>query len=145
VSILGFLLVGAATVPFAFAGADTPVWPLLVTLFVRGLGLGMVMIPLMMVAFLGLERDQMPHASTVTRIAQQVGGSVGVALLAVILTTSTTSTGSLADAFDVAFWWNAGFTAVAVLVSFLLPGRPKTTDTEEPAGVRPEAALTTGS
>ncbi|WP_426503231.1 DHA2 family efflux MFS transporter permease subunit [Dactylosporangium sp. McL0621] len=123
VAIVGFVLVGAGTVPFAFAGAHTATWPLLVTLFVRGLGMGMVMIPLMTAAFVGLEREQVPHASTVTRIAQQVGGSVGVALLAVILATSATRTGSLASAFDVAFWWTVGFTAVALVLSLLLPGR----------------------
>ncbi|MFI5893926.1 DHA2 family efflux MFS transporter permease subunit [Actinoplanes sp. NPDC051513] len=127
VSVLGFVLVGLATVPFALAGAHTATWALMVTLFVRGLGLGMVIIPLMMVAFVGLEREQVPHASIVTRIAQQVGGSAGVALLAVILATSAAGTGSLARAFDVAFWWTVGFTGVAVLLSFVLPGRARRT------------------
>lgn len=115
VAILGFALVGAATVPFAFADAGTPTWQLLVALFVRGLGLGMVMIPLMAAAFVGLAHEQVPHASIVTRIAQQVGGSIGVALLVVILATSS---------FHAAFWWTVGFTAVAVLLSVMLPGRP---------------------
>ncbi|BEL04032.1 MDR family MFS transporter [Actinoplanes sichuanensis] len=122
VVFLGFLLVGAATVPFAFAGTGTTTWLLLVALFVRGLGLGMVMIPLMTVAFVGLDRDEMPHAGIVTRIAQQVGGSVGVALLAVILATSTTGSGSTTTAFHAAFWWTTGFTGLAVLLSFVLPG-----------------------
>ncbi|GIM89253.1 MDR family MFS transporter [Paractinoplanes toevensis] len=136
VALIGFVLVGVATVPFALAGADTATWPLLVALFVRGLGMGMVMIPLMTVAFIGLEREKVPHASIVTRIAQQVGGSVGVALLAVILATAATGN-SLAVAFDIAFWWTVGFTAVAVLLSFLLPGRPAAGATP----VAPEPAL----
>jgi hypothetical protein len=72
----------------------------------------------MTVAFLGLEREQMPHASIVTRIAQQVGGSAGVALLAVVLATSASGPA----AFQHAFWWTVGFTGVAILVSFALPG-----------------------
>ncbi|WP_083449862.1 MDR family MFS transporter [Luteipulveratus mongoliensis] len=123
VSILGFVLVGVGTVPFAFADSRTAIWTLMAALFVRGLGLGMAMIPLMTVAFVGLEHEQVPHASIVTRVAQQVGGSVGVALLAVILATSTSGTTSRADAFDHAFWWTLGFTGVAVLLSFALPGR----------------------
>ncbi|WP_433088102.1 MDR family MFS transporter [Dactylosporangium sp. CA-052675] len=126
VTVFGFALVGLGTVPFAFAGAHTATWWLLATLFVRGLGMGIVMIPLMTVAFVGLEREQVPHASTVTRIVQQVGGSVGVALLAVILATSATGTGSLASAFDIAFWWTVGFTGVALVLAFLLPGRAGT-------------------
>ncbi|UAB92440.1 multidrug efflux MFS transporter [Dactylosporangium vinaceum] len=124
VALLGFGLVAAATVPFAFTGAHTPVWWLLVALFARGLGLGTVVIPLMTVAFVGLEQAQVPHASTVTRIAQQIGGSVGVALLAVVLASSARSTGSLAKAFDITFWWTVGFTGVAILLALALPGRP---------------------
>ncbi|WP_433606208.1 MDR family MFS transporter [Dactylosporangium sp. CA-139114] len=126
VTVFGFALVGLGTVPFAFAGHHTATWWLLATLFVRGLGMGIVMIPLMTVAFVGLEREQVPHASTVTRIVQQVGGSVGVALLAVVLATSATGTGSLAAAFDIAFWWTVGFTGVALVLAFLLPGRAGT-------------------
>lgn len=118
----GFVLVGLATVPFALADAGTSTTWLLVALLARGLGLGVVMIPLMAVAFLGLERDQVPHASIITRIAQQVGGSVGVALLAVVLTTSLASGGAPSDAFDTAFWWAVGFTAAAAALSSVLPG-----------------------
>ncbi|BCY08312.1 MDR family MFS transporter [Actinoplanes sp. L3-i22] len=123
VALLGFALTGLATVPFGFVGADTATWPLLVALFVRGLGLGMVVIPLMTVAFVGLDRERVPHASIVLRIGQQVGGSVGVALLTVILASTARRTGSLVTAFDTAFWWSIGFTAVAVALSVLLPGK----------------------
>ncbi|MFI1994094.1 MDR family MFS transporter [Actinoplanes sp. NPDC020271] len=123
VALIGFVLTGLATVPFGFADAGTANWPLLVTLFVRGLGLGMVVIPLMQMAFVGLAREQVPHASIVVRIGQQVGGSVGVALLTVVLAASAQRSGSLITGFDTAFWWSIGFTGVAVLVSFLLPGK----------------------
>ncbi len=123
VALIGFVLTGLSTLPFGFVGTDTETWPLLATLFVRGLGLGMVVIPLMQIAFVGLEREKVPHASIVVRIGQQVGGSVGVALLTVILATTAQRTGSLVTGFDTAFWWSIGFTGVAVLVSFLLPGK----------------------
>lgn len=127
-SMIGFAVVGLATIPYALADASTPLWLLLGSLFFRGLGLGMVTIPLMTVAFVGLEREEVPHASIVTRIAQQVGGSTGVALLAVILATAATATGSIPAAFDRAFWWSIGFTAVAALLSLALPGRRTTSD-----------------
>ncbi|MEU4164085.1 MDR family MFS transporter [Actinoplanes sp. NPDC026670] len=139
VAFLGFLLVGAATVPFAFAGVGTTTWLLLVALLVRGMGLGLVMIPLMTVAFVGLDKEKMPHASIVTRIAQQVGGSVGVALLAVILATSATSSGSLTTAFHAAFWWTTGFTGLAVLLSFVLPAGTTALPAATPAPARAAA------
>ena len=85
VAIGGFALVGLSTVPFALASATTSQWWLVAVLVVRGFGLGAVLVPLMTVAFLGLDRTDVPHASIITRIVQQVGGSFGVALLAVIL------------------------------------------------------------
>ena len=39
-----------------------------------------------------------------------------------ILSSAASRTGDLARAFDIAFWWTVGFTGVAVLVSFVLPG-----------------------
>lgn len=132
-SVIGFLFVGLATLPFAFADGHTSIWWLGAVLFVRGLGVGVVVIPIMTVAFVGLDRAEVPHASIVTRIAQQVGGSVGVALLAVILSTTATSSGSPAAAFDAAFWWATGFTAVAVALSFVLPSRRAVRETEAAA------------
>ena len=141
--MIGFALVGVATVPFALAGADTAIWWLMSALLVRGLGMGMVVIPLMTVAFVGLEREEVPHASILTRVAQQVGGSVGVAVLAVILSAAYTSTGSVASAFDVAFWCTIGFATLAVVLALAMPGRPHSPATQpspepaQPATVQP--------
>ena len=122
-AILGVVIMGLATIPFAFADAGTPMWLLVLTLFVRGAGLGVVIIPLMAVAFVGLEHDEVPHASIVTRISQQIGGSLGVALLAVILATAAIAAGSLVIGFQIAFWWTVGFAGVAVILALVLPGR----------------------
>jgi EmrB/QacA subfamily drug resistance transporter len=121
VAVTGFAVMTIATVPFAFASEGTNTWFLMVVLLVRGLGLGAVIIPLMTGAYVGLERHEMPDASIITRIAQQVGGSFGTAVLAVILTTAATTSSKLSDAYGTAFWWATGFTAVAALLSLLLP------------------------
>lgn len=129
ITMIGFAIVGAATVPFAFATTSTDEWFLMAALLVRGFGLGAVTIPLMTAAFIGLDRTDIPFASIITRIAQQVGGSFGVAILAVILDGALAQIaqagGSPTSAFDEAFWWSIGFTGVAVVLSLLLPGTPK--------------------
>jgi EmrB/QacA subfamily drug resistance transporter len=126
VAVGGFAVLAIATVPFAFATPTTSETFLMAALFVRGLGFGAVTIPLMTGAYFGLERDEIPHASIITRVAMQLGGSFGVAVLAVILASSAagaTSLDGIAEAFDVAFWWAIGFTVLAVGLSFLLPGK----------------------
>jgi len=97
---------------------------------VRGFGLAAVSIPLQAAAFVGLRRDEIPHAGIITRIAQQIGGSFGVAVLALILDVALRShSGSAvrtAAAFNQAFWWAVGFTGVALVLSLMLPGRTPT-------------------
>jgi hypothetical protein len=84
-----------------------------------------VTIPVMAVAFLGLDKQQIAHSSVLTRMLQQLGGSFGTAVLAVILASAITAhQGDLARGFDEAFWWSAGFSAVAVLLSLWLPSAP---------------------
>jgi EmrB/QacA subfamily drug resistance transporter len=123
VAVAGFVLIALATVPFAVAGPGTNQWWLGAVLLVRGLGLGAVLIPVMTVAFVDLDPGEMPHASMLTRISQQVGGSFGVAVGAVVLQSVLASGHSAAHAFGQAFWWTIGFTLIAALASFLLPGR----------------------
>jgi hypothetical protein len=53
---------------------------------------------------------------------QQVGGSFGTAVLAVILSGAIAARpGDAAAAFDIAFWWATGFSALAVLLALCLP------------------------
>lgn len=127
VATVGFIIMGAATIPFAVADAHTNQWWLMAVLLVRGFGMGAVMIPVMAVAYIGLDRAEIPHASIITRLAQQVGGAFGTALLAVILESSMSGAHGPADrayAFDIAFWWAVGFTVVAVAICVALPARP---------------------
>jgi MFS family permease len=97
----------------------------------RGAGLGAVTISILAAAYLGLAPNQIPHASTVVRIAQQLGGAFGTAILAMILTTQLQAhrAGDLAgqaSAFGTAFWWSLGFTVIAIVPALLLPARAKT-------------------
>jgi EmrB/QacA subfamily drug resistance transporter len=123
IALVGFAIVAAATIPFALAGPRTSEWQLAVWMVVRGFGLGAVIMPVVVAGYLGLDKQQIPHSSVLTRTAQQLGGSFGTAVLAVILAGAIAAhPATLADAFHVAFWWSAGFSAVAVLLSLWLPG-----------------------
>ncbi|MCU1680576.1 MAG: transporter [Amycolatopsis sp.] len=131
VAFAGFVIVGLATVPFALVSATTDEWFLMAVLVVRGFGLSVVSIPLQAASFVGLRRDEIAHAGIINRVAQQVGGSFGVAVLAVILDVAlgnhSGSAALAANAFDQAFWWAAGFTGVALVLSLMLPGAPQPT------------------
>ncbi len=130
VSLAGIVLTIIGTVPFALAGAHTNIAILAAALFVRGAGLGAATISLMAGAFQGLDRSQVPHASSLTRIMQQVGGAFGAAVLVVILSSqagvhAAASTSALASAFQVTFWSTTGFAVLAILPALMLPGRKR--------------------
>jgi EmrB/QacA subfamily drug resistance transporter len=123
IALAGFAIVAAATVPFALAGPHTSEWLLAVWMVIRGFGLGAVTMPVMVASYIGLDKQQIPHSSVLTRTASQIGGSFGSAVLAVILEVAIAAhPAALTDAFHVAFWWSAGFSAVAVLLCLWLPG-----------------------
>jgi Na+/melibiose symporter-like transporter len=62
----------------------------------------------------------MSHASAITRIVQQLGGAVGTAIVAVMLTLHADSRNP-AQAFDWAFWVIVMFTAAAAVIALFLP------------------------
>ena len=139
--LIGCAIVAASTVPFAFAGPHTNSWLLALWMIIRGFGLGAVTMPLMVAGYIGLDKAQIPHASVLTRTAQQIGGSFGTAVLAVILEDAIAAHhGVLADGFHVAFWWSVGFAVVGVLLSLWLPGAQRTPPAEAAPDAQPALA-----
>jgi EmrB/QacA subfamily drug resistance transporter len=126
VVLAGIALAALGTIPFALAGLHTNYWLLGAALVVRGAGLGLATIAVMAGAFQGLSREQVPHASSATRIVQFVGGSFGAAVLvAVILDQQAAAhaaagAAGLAAAYAHTFWWCVGFTALALIPALFL-------------------------
>ncbi|MFH8625831.1 MDR family MFS transporter [Streptomyces vietnamensis] len=117
VVVAGLLLSAVATWPFAASVGEGSV--LAVALFLRGLGTSAVNLAVTVGAYQGLEDAQVADASTTTRILQQLGGSFGIAALAVLLQRG----GHSATAFAHAFGLTAALALCAVIAAALLPGR----------------------
>jgi EmrB/QacA subfamily drug resistance transporter len=131
--IVGLLLSVLGSVAYTQVGEGPSEWLLGGSLAIRGAGLAAAMIPVMSAAYYGLRRDEIPRATSAVRIFQQVGGSVGTAVLAVVLSHQISAhaggrgrpdPGALANAFGTTFWWTLAFTLVALPFAILLPGRP---------------------
>ncbi|QHT63712.1 multidrug efflux MFS transporter [Paenibacillus lycopersici] len=118
----------AATVPFAFAGTGTSHVLLGAAQLVRGAAMNGIFIPIMVSAYEGLRKEQIPHASISTRIFQTIGGAFGSAVLATVISHRMTSgtagsLAALADAYQAAFWWSVGFAAVSLIPALFLSNR----------------------
>jgi EmrB/QacA subfamily drug resistance transporter len=103
-----------------------------------GVGLGLITAPAMNTATLGVDPGDAGVASATVNTAQQVGGSLGTALLNTIATTATASfvAGKAASpaiaaeaavhGYTTAFWWAAAiFATGAVLCGLLLQRSPR--------------------
>jgi EmrB/QacA subfamily drug resistance transporter len=148
VVLMGLLVVVASMAAFtAVLQADTSYWTLGTVLFVMGLGMGLTMMPSMAAAIRTLAHDEVPRASTMLNIIQQVSASVGTALMSVLLANTLADklggpagsglsatqkappqimqkiAGPMADAFQSTYWWAVGLLALAFIPALLLPRR----------------------
>jgi EmrB/QacA subfamily drug resistance transporter len=123
VALVGVIVTTLATIPFGFIGAHTPIAWLLGTTVVRGMGVGLAFMPAMTAAFASLQRSELSDATPQMNVLQRVGGSIGTAVLAVVLQRSLAGSTSLDDAaaaFGTAFWWSVGITAAAIVPCVVL-------------------------
>ena len=79
-------LIAAGFFTFTQVGTDTSYWLLCGSLFVMGLGMGGTMMPIMTSALRTLTHNEVARGSTLVNILQQIGGSIGSAIMSVILT-----------------------------------------------------------
>lgn len=60
---------------------------IMMSLYIRGLGMGLIFTALTTVSLQGIPREKMAEASAITNSVRQLGGSLGVAILATMLST----------------------------------------------------------
>jgi EmrB/QacA subfamily drug resistance transporter len=84
--LTGIVVILAGMAVFTQVDASTSYWMLLSALFVMGLGMGMTMMPIMSAAMASVSHDEVAQASTTMNIVQQAAGSIGTAVMSVILT-----------------------------------------------------------
>jgi EmrB/QacA subfamily drug resistance transporter len=141
--LVGLSLVALSTLALTQLAGDTSYWALSAALVVMGMGMGSSMMPLMSGAMQTLRTAQVARASTALNIIQQVGASIGTAVMSVILVTAlkdrlpgAPAGGGLgrsghglparirdlmADAFAHTYWYALGLLALALLAALMLP------------------------
>lgn len=140
----GIALALVGTVAFTQVGPETSYTALAAALFVVGLGLGGTIMPAMAVAFESVAREAVAQASSAINTIQRLAGSLGTALLAVVLQRTiesnlrgvdggidaigALSSGQRADAvaplahsFATTFWVAVALVATAIVPALLLP------------------------
>jgi EmrB/QacA subfamily drug resistance transporter len=126
VATVGILISVVASVPLVMVTAHTSLVLVEATLFVRGLGVGLAVLPVTVSAFAALLPDQIGDGAAQLNVLQRVGGSLGTALFAVVLARATATLGvapsheDLAHAFDTTFAWVLALSAVGLVPCLML-------------------------
>ena len=89
--VVGLIMSALGLFTFTQLTAGTSYWLLLGSLFVMGLGLGATMMPIMTVAIQTLTDHEIARGTTLMNIVQQVAGSIGTAVMSVVLTSQMLS------------------------------------------------------
>jgi len=125
-AVFGVIVTTLTTIPFGLIGAHTSLVWLSVWMGLRGIGIGFAFMPAIAAAFAALKPHELNDATPQMNVLQRLGGSIGTAVLAVVLQRALisahhplTPTG-VAGAYSIAFWWSLGITALAVIPSIVL-------------------------
>jgi EmrB/QacA subfamily drug resistance transporter len=156
--LVGLTITLAAMLGLTQIGANTSYWTLGALLFVMGMGLGSTMMPIMSGAMQTLRRAAVARASTTVNILQQVGASIGTAVLSVTLAGALAarlpqSAGGaaapsgaipdavrdriaplMADAYGHTFWWATGLLVISFAAAVLLPWNKPKAPADDEAG-----------
>jgi len=87
--LLGLSIMALTMYQFSFLSLLSEKWQILLPLYLRGIGMGLLFSPLTTVAISEIPNAKMAQASGLINVIRQVGGSFGVAVFGTILTRRT--------------------------------------------------------
>jgi EmrB/QacA subfamily drug resistance transporter len=124
VALAGLGVTLLTTIPFVALTATTSYFDIGAAMIGRGFGIGLTMMPAMTAAYARLRPQDIAHATPQLNVLQRVGGSIGTALLTVVLqhglTNGAHTAAGAADAFGHTYLWVLALTAVAVIPALVL-------------------------
>jgi EmrB/QacA subfamily drug resistance transporter len=152
---VGLIIVALSFLALTQLQADTSYWWFGVVLFVMGLGMGATMMPTFSGAMQTLRQIDVARASTTLNINQQVGASIGTAVMSVLLANALESrlgsggggigaaaavppdvkariVGPMADAFGATYWWALALVILALVIATPLLPKRKPAPVEDP-------------
>ncbi len=122
-ALAGLAVTLLTTIPFTALGASTSYLLIGAVMLGRGFGIGLTMMPAMTAAYSRLEPSDIAHATPQLNVLQRVGGSIGIALLTVVLQHGlggAHSPDAAASAFGHTYLWVLGMTVIAAIPAYVL-------------------------
>jgi EmrB/QacA subfamily drug resistance transporter len=115
--VLGCTAIALTGAALALVDLHTPLWIIALVMAGRGLGIGLVIQPLLTGMLVGLPERELAHANTLFNVGQRLGGSLGVGLLATLYTTRVTAGAGPLGGLHETVLAAAGVAVVAIVVA----------------------------
>lgn len=114
VVIVSLLISFIGTLPFVWiTGSTSMIW-LFIILFIRGIGIGGILMPLMTDAYMGIKPNEIPQATVGNRTIQNIGSSFGSAVVATVV--SAVIIGQLPTKDLILHGYQTGFLVSSIVV-----------------------------
>lgn len=84
ISILGIVLLAISMYLFSLLSTTSTVSEVIITMTVRGIGMGCLLAPLNSATLSAVRPSEVTMASSISTLMQQVGGAIGIAVLAIV-------------------------------------------------------------
>ena len=119
---VGLTIASLTTLPLVFMDLETELWWIRLAMFARGMGFGLMLIPLQTAAFATISMARTGRATAVFNATRQVAQSFGVAVIATVLTSRLATRGAELgplpiDAAASVIAFGETFVATAVLIA----------------------------
>ncbi|MGC5004959.1 MFS transporter [Streptomyces sp. NBC_00353] len=149
----GYLVTAVGVLLLVLLREDSSYSLLAVAEIITGLGIGTAFMPSMSLGTHGVQPEYAGVASAMVGASQQVGGSVGTALLNTIAASSTATyllsraqgkantNAALVHGFSTAYWWAVGFLVLSALISLLAVDAPRPSHHTTESSKVPEMAI----
>ena len=120
VVLVSLALAVVGTIPFVFFDEASSLLVVSVVLFVRGIGIGGITIPMMTDAYTGMSKQEIAQVSIGTRLMQSIGGAFGSATLATVVSLSIQGKAPTIPLMTAAYH-NGFFLALVLSLVLLIP------------------------
>ncbi|MBD0693248.1 MFS transporter [Streptomyces sp. CBMA123] len=120
---IGCSLLGTVVFTQLGRGSGPADWLVVGSLALRGVGMGIIVIPGMAAVYGSVERAQVPAAAGAVNVLNRLGGALGTAVLTVVLQQAQVGhPGQPGAAFGATFWWVLALSALSIAPALLYPG-----------------------
>ncbi|CAL1516411.1 DHA2 family efflux MFS transporter permease subunit [Chitinophaga sp. MM2321] len=84
ISLTGIALLAVSMYLFSLLDRGSSIWFVIITMIVRGVGMGLLVAPLNAATLSAVRPSEVTMASSISTLMQQVGGAIGIAVLAIV-------------------------------------------------------------